>query len=120
MPEALILTGNATQKLNDLITEQNNPNLMLRIFVSGGGCSGLQYGFTFDETQEAQDVMVEKDGVRVLVDPMSLQYLRGAEIDFVEDLTGSQFVIKNPNAASSCGCGNSFTPSTGSGGCAYA
>ena len=117
---ALVLTENAVKKLASLIEEENNPNLMLRIFVSGGGCSGFQYGFTFDESKDEKDEMVEKDGVRVLVDPVSINYLRGAEVDFVEDLSGAQFVIKNPNAQSSCGCGQSFTPSEASkGGCAY-
>ncbi len=105
------LTENASNKLASLIAEENNPDLKLRIFVSGGGCSGFQYGFTFDEKQEESDFVVEADnGVKVLVDAMSINYLRGSEVDFVEDLSGSQFVIKNPNAASSCGCGQSFTP----------
>nr|CRH08184.1 Iron-sulfur cluster insertion protein erpA [Candidatus Magnetococcus massalia] len=117
---SLILTDNATKKLSTLIEEENNPNLKLRIFVSGGGCSGFQYGFTFDENQEDTDLVVEKDSVKVLVDAVSINYLRGAEVDFVEDLNGAQFVIKNPNAQSSCGCGNSFTPAAGSGGsCAH-
>ncbi|MGN7611047.1 iron-sulfur cluster insertion protein ErpA [Magnetococcales bacterium HHB-1] len=114
----ITLTNNAVQKLAKLIKDENNPKLMLRIFVAGGGCSGFQYGFTFDENKEEQDLLVEaEDGVRVLVDPASLNFLKGAEVDFVEDLSGAQFVIKNPNASSSCGCGNSFTPSP-TGGCA--
>ena len=113
----LTLTQSATKKLGTLLADENNPNLKLRIFVSGGGCSGFQYGFTFDENQEDNDELIETDGVKVLVDPMSGNYLRGAEVDYVEDLSGSQFVIKNPNAASSCGCGKSFTPNT-AGGCA--
>ncbi|MBF0148107.1 MAG: iron-sulfur cluster insertion protein ErpA [Magnetococcales bacterium] len=112
----LTLTQSATKKLGTLLADENNPNLKLRIFVSGGGCSGFQYGFTFDENQEDNDELIETDGVKVLVDPMSGNYLRGAEVDFVEDLNGSQFVIKNPNAASSCGCGKSFTPNS-AGGC---
>lgn len=116
---SVILTQNATRKLSTLLAEENNPNLKLRIFVSGGGCSGFQYGFTFDETQEESDAVVESEGVKVLVDNVSVNYLRGAEVDFVEDLNGAHFVIKNPNAASSCGCGNSFTPKEG-GGCASA
>lgn len=115
---SLILTKSATDKLADLISAENNPDLKLRIFVAGGGCSGFQYGFTFDERQEASDEVVESDGVKVLVDSTSINYLRGAQIDYVEDLNGAQFVIKNPNAASSCGCGNSFTPRDG-GGCAH-
>ncbi|MBF0176244.1 MAG: iron-sulfur cluster insertion protein ErpA [Magnetococcales bacterium] len=118
---SLTLTQNASQKLTSLLQEENNPNLKLRIFVSGGGCSGFQYGFTFDENQDAHDLLVESNGVGVLVDPMSLNYLRGAEVDFVDDLNGSHFVIKNPNAASSCGCGNSFSPKPeGGGGCGHA
>ena len=113
----LTLTQSATKKLGTLLADENNPNLKLRIFVSGGGCSGFQYGFTFDENQEDNDELIETDGVKVLVDPMSGNYLRGAEVDYVEDLSGAQFVIKNPNAASSCGCGKSFTPNT-AGGCA--
>ncbi|MBF0609622.1 MAG: iron-sulfur cluster insertion protein ErpA [Magnetococcales bacterium] len=116
---SIILTDSATRKLSDLLSEENNPNLKLRIFVSGGGCSGFQYGFTFDEQQEDSDSVVEKGGVKVLVDSVSLRYLNGAEVDFVEDLGGAQFVIRNPNAASSCGCGNSFEPKAG-GGCANA
>ncbi|MBF0187783.1 MAG: iron-sulfur cluster insertion protein ErpA [Magnetococcales bacterium] len=116
----LTLTNNATSKLDGLIKDENNPNLKLRIFVSGGGCSGFQYGFTFDENQDPKDLVVDaSDTVKVLVDPISLNYLKGAEVDFVEDLSGAQFVIKNPNAQSSCGCGNSFTPDTGGGGCAH-
>ncbi|MBF0142007.1 MAG: iron-sulfur cluster insertion protein ErpA [Magnetococcales bacterium] len=116
---SLILTESATNKLQSLISEEGNPNLKLRIFVSGGGCSGFQYGFTFDENQDEADLMVESGQVRVLVDPVSINYLKGAEVDYVEDLSGAQFVIRNPNAASSCGCGKSFTPGAG-GGCASA
>lgn len=106
----LVLTQSATRKLADLMQEEDNPNLHLRIFVTGGGCSGFQYGFTFDEQKDEADEMVESDGVRVLVDAVSIRYLRGAEVDYVEDLNGAQFVIRNPNAASSCGCGSSFEP----------
>ncbi|MBF0624185.1 MAG: iron-sulfur cluster insertion protein ErpA [Magnetococcales bacterium] len=116
---SLTLTAAASKKLGHLLQEENNPNLKLRIFVSGGGCSGFQYGFTFDDNQDAQDLCVESEGVKVLVDPTSLNYLKGAQVDYVEDLNGSQFVIKNPNAASTCGCGSSFTPAEG-GGCASA
>ncbi|MBF0284539.1 MAG: iron-sulfur cluster insertion protein ErpA [Magnetococcales bacterium] len=119
MSQALSLSSSATEKLGVLLSEENNPNLKLRIFVSGGGCSGFQYGFTFDDQQDENDEMVDYGPVKVLVDAVSIRYLRGAEIDFVEDLNGAQFVIKNPNAGSSCGCGNSFTPKEG-GGCAMA
>ncbi|MBF0434894.1 MAG: iron-sulfur cluster insertion protein ErpA [Magnetococcales bacterium] len=115
----LTLTQNACKKLGTLLADENNPNLKLRIFVSGGGCSGFQYGFTFDENQEENDELIESGGVKVLVDPMSGNYLKGAEVDYVEDLNGAQFVIKNPNAASSCGCGKSFSPAQG-GGCGNA
>lgn len=113
---SITLTTHATQKLDALLKEENNPNLKLRIFVSGGGCSGFQYGFTFDEKQDENDTIIQSDGVQVLVDTLSINYLKGAEVDYVDDLNGSQFVIKNPNAASTCGCGQSFSPST-SGGC---
>jgi iron-sulfur cluster insertion protein len=92
-----------------LIEEEGNPALNLRIYVQGGGCSGFQYGFSFDEKQTEGDVRVETDGVGLLIDPLSMQYLMGAEIDFVEDLTGAQFVIRNPNAQTTCGCGSSFS-----------
>ncbi|MBF0454603.1 MAG: iron-sulfur cluster insertion protein ErpA [Magnetococcales bacterium] len=113
---SVTLTENAVQKLSTLFAEENNPNLKLRIFVSGGGCSGFQYGFTFDENQEENDSVVEEGPVKVLVDPMSLGHLAGSQVDYVEDLNGAQFVIKNPNAASTCGCGQSFTPNA-AGGC---
>lgn len=114
---SITLTANATQKLDSLLREEDNPNTKLRIFVSGGGCSGFQYGFTFDEQQNESDIVIQSGGVRVLVDALSINYLNGAEVDYVEDLGGSQFVVKNPNASSTCGCGQSFTPSA-SGGCA--
>lgn len=105
----LVFTDSAATKVRSLIEEENNPGLMLRVFVSGGGCSGFQYGFTFDEEVQDGDTMVENCGVRLLVDPMSYQYLVGAEIDYSEGLEGSQFVIRNPNATSTCGCGSSFS-----------
>ncbi|MFC1684739.1 iron-sulfur cluster insertion protein ErpA [Pseudomonadota bacterium] len=105
----VIFTSAAASKVSQLVTEEGNPNLMLRVYIQGGGCSGFQYGFTFDETVAEGDTEVETDGVKLLVDPMSLQYLTGAEIDYVEDLQGSQFVIRNPNAATTCGCGSSFS-----------
>jgi iron-sulfur cluster insertion protein len=110
MPAPLIFTDSAVGKVRDLIAEEGNPELKLRVFVQGGGCSGFQYGFTFDEETNEDDTVVNKDGVKLLIDAMSYQYLVGAEIDYKEDIQGSQFVIKNPNATSTCGCGSSFTP----------
>jgi iron-sulfur cluster insertion protein len=109
MPAPLIFTDNAANKVLSLIEEEGNPGLKLRVFVSGGGCSGFQYGFTFDEVQNEDDTVMEKNGVSLLIDPMSYQYLIGAEIDYQENLEGSQFVIKNPNATTTCGCGSSFS-----------
>ena len=106
---ALVFTDSAAVKVGELIREEGNPNLKLRVFVSGGGCSGFQYGFTFDENEEDGDTCVVTQGVKLLVDPMSFQYLAGAEIDYKEDLEGAQFVIRNPNATTTCGCGSSFT-----------
>ncbi|HTV78254.1 MAG TPA: iron-sulfur cluster insertion protein ErpA [Steroidobacteraceae bacterium] len=106
---ALIFTDAAARKVGDLIRAEQNPKLMLRVYVQGGGCSGLSYGFEFDETQQDGDTCVENQGVRLLVDPMSVQYLMGAEIDYREGLDGAQFVIRNPNATTTCGCGSSFT-----------
>jgi iron-sulfur cluster insertion protein len=105
----LIFTENAASKVRELIEEEGTPDLKLRVFVSGGGCSGFQYGFTFDETTNDDDTVVERDGVVLLIDPMSLQYLVGAEIDYTDGLQGSQFVIRNPNATTTCGCGSSFS-----------
>ena len=105
----LNFTDNAARKVKELIDEENNPNLKLRVFISGGGCSGFQYGFTFDEVVNEDDTPMTKNGVTLLIDAMSLQYLMGAEIDYKEDLQGAQFVIKNPNATSTCGCGSSFS-----------
>lgn len=104
----VVFTDNAARKVKSLIEEEQNPTLMLRVFISGGGCSGFQYGFTFDEERADDDTALEKMGVTVLVDAMSLQYLLGAEIDYREGLEGSQFVIRNPNVTSTCGCGSSF------------
>lgn len=109
MPMPLLFTDKAAEKVKELIAEEGNADLKLRVFVSGGGCSGFQYGFTFEEAQGDDDTVVEKDGVTLLIDPMSYQYLAGAEIDYAEGLQGSQFVIKNPNAQSTCGCGSSFS-----------
>jgi iron-sulfur cluster insertion protein len=108
-PAALIFTDAAARKVGALISAEDNPKLMLRVYVQGGGCSGLQYGFEFDENLQDGDICVENQGVRLLVDPMSVQYLMGAEIDYREGLEGAQFVIRNPNATTTCGCGSSFT-----------
>jgi iron-sulfur cluster insertion protein len=109
MPAPLVFTDNAAKKVKDLIDEEGNTELKLRVFVTGGGCSGFQYGFTFDEVQNEDDTVMEKNTVKLLIDPMSYQYLVGAEIDYSEGLEGAQFVITNPNATSTCGCGSSFS-----------
>jgi iron-sulfur cluster insertion protein len=108
MQTLVTMTPNAVKKITALLAEENNPELNLRIFVQGGGCSGFQYGFTFDEQVNEDDFTLDIDGARLLVDSMSSQYLQGAEIDYTESLAGSQFAIKNPNAQTSCGCGSSF------------
>lgn len=108
MPMPFVFTDNAVRKVKELIDEEGNPELKLRVFVTGGGCAGFQYGFSFDETANEDDTAMQKDSVTLLVDPMSYQYLVGAEIDYTEGLEGAQFVIKNPNATSTCGCGSSF------------
>jgi len=108
-PTPIVFTDAAASKVSELILEEDNPDLMLRVFVAGGGCSGFQYGFTFDDSTEDGDSSVENQGVTLVVDPMSVQYLMGAEIDYKEDLQGAQFVIRNPNATTTCGCGSSFT-----------
>lgn len=105
----LVFTTAAAAKVASLIKEEGNPSLMLRVYIQGGGCSGFQYGFTFDETLQDGDTEVETDGVKLLIDPMSMQYLTGAEIDYTEGLQGAQFVIRNPNASTTCGCGSSFS-----------
>lgn len=105
----MTFTDAAAAKVSTLIQEEKNPKLMLRVFITGGGCSGFQYGFTFDEEQNPDDFVIEKHGVKLLVDSMSFQYLIGAEIDYKEDLQGSQFIIRNPNAKTTCGCGSSFS-----------
>ena len=107
--DALVFTESAATKVKALIEEEKNPNLNLRVFITGGGCSGFQYGFTFDEKIQDGDSEIEKCGVKLLVDPTSIQYLRGAEIDYQEGLEGAQFIIKNPNAKTTCGCGSSFS-----------
>ena len=106
---SLVFTDAAALKVGDLIAQEDNPDLKLRVFISGGGCSGFQYGFTFDEDTQDGDVEFENQGVTLLVDPMSFQYLIDAEIDYKEDLEGSRFVIRNPNAQTTCGCGSSFS-----------
>jgi len=108
-PAPLVFTDSAAAKVADLVAEEGNPDLKLRVFVQGGGCSGFQYGFTFDEVVNEDDTPMTKNGVTLLIDAMSLQYLMGAEIDYKEDLQGAQFVIKNPNASTTCGCGSSFS-----------
>ena len=105
----LEFTEAAANKVKVLIADEDNPDLKLRVYITGGGCSGFQYGFTFDEIANEDDTSLQKNGVTLLVDPMSYQYLVGAEIDYTEGLEGSQFVIKNPNASSTCGCGSSFS-----------
>jgi iron-sulfur cluster insertion protein len=109
MPAPFVFTDAAAVKVKTLIDEEGNPDLKLRVFVQGGGCSGFQYGFTFDETVNEDDTSMEKNGVTLLIDAMSYQYLVGAEIDYKDDIEGSQFVIKNPNATTTCGCGSSFS-----------
>ncbi|UZE98082.1 iron-sulfur cluster insertion protein ErpA [Alkalimarinus alittae] len=109
MPDPLVFTDAAASKVKNLIEEEDNPELKLRVYVTGGGCSGFQYGFTFDEAMADDDTAIEKDGVMLLVDPMSYQYLVGAVVDYSEGLQGSQFVVNNPNASSTCGCGSSFS-----------
>ena len=106
--QALVFTEDAASKVRTLIEEEGNPDLKLRIFVSGGGCSGFQYGFTFDDTVNIDDTAVQSNGVTLLIDPMSYQYLAGAEVDYKEGIEGTKFVISNPNATSTCGCGSSF------------
>jgi iron-sulfur cluster insertion protein len=109
MPAPLVFTDNAANKVKQLIEEEGNAELKLRVFVTGGGCSGFQYGFTFEEAASDDDTPMHENGVTLLIDPMSLQYLTGAEIDYQENAEGAQFVIKNPNATSTCGCGSSFS-----------
>jgi iron-sulfur cluster insertion protein len=109
MADPIVFTDSAAQKVAGLIQEEGNDNLKLRVYITGGGCSGFQYGFTFDEEINDDDTQIVKDGVTVLIDSMSIQYLSGAEIDFKEDLSGAQFVIRNPNATTTCGCGSSFS-----------
>jgi iron-sulfur cluster insertion protein len=107
-PDPLIVTSGAAQRIKTVLAKENRPNGRLRVSVSGGGCSGFQYDFALDDREEAGDVLVQREGATVVIDAMSLMYVLGAELDFVEDLTGSYFRVRNPNATASCGCGNSF------------
>ena len=107
--DPLLFTEAAARKVRELMTEEGNPELKLRVYIQGGGCSGFQYGFGFEEVMQEDDLAVVTDGVTLIVDPISLQYLEGAEVDYSESLTGAQFVIRNPNAKTTCGCGSSFT-----------
>ncbi|MEH6591095.1 MAG: iron-sulfur cluster insertion protein ErpA [Halioglobus sp.] len=108
-PTSINLSANAVRKVRDLVSEEENDDLKLRVFITGGGCSGFQYGFTFDELTADDDTLIEREGVTLLVDPMSFQYLSGSEVDYTEGLEGSRFVVKNPNATATCGCGSSFS-----------
>lgn len=108
-PASIQLSARAVQKVRELVEDEQNDELKLRVFITGGGCSGFQYGFTFDELAAEDDTAIEVDGVTVLVDPMSFQYLAGSEVDYTEGLEGSRFVINNPNATTTCGCGSSFS-----------
>ena len=108
-PSGVSFTDAAARKVQELILEEGNPALMLRVYISGGGCSGFQYGFTFDENRAEDDMAVKNEGVTLLIDPLSFQYLMGAEVDYSETLQGAQFVIRNPNATTTCGCGSSFS-----------
>lgn len=109
IPQAVLVSDSAVAKVRSLIEEEGNADLKLRVYVTGGGCSGFQYGFTFDEVVAEDDSVVERDGVKVLVDAMSYPYLVGAKVDYEEGLQGAKFVIQNPNASSTCGCGSSFS-----------
>jgi len=108
-PASLNLSERAIRKVRDLVADEGNDQLKLRVFITGGGCSGFQYGFTFDELVAEDDTTLERDGVTLLVDPMSLQYLAGSVVDYTEGLEGSRFVVDNPNATATCGCGSSFS-----------
>ena len=103
------LTKAAANKIKELISEEENQNLKLRVYITGGGCSGFQYGFAFEDEFEEEDIVFEQNGVSLLVDPMSMQYLQGAKVDYSEDISGAQFVIDNPSAQTTCGCGSSFS-----------
>ena len=108
-PAGINLTARAVNKVHELVEEEENPSLKLRVYITGGGCSGFQYGFSFEDTAAEDDTVIEREGIAVLVDPMSFQYLVGSEVDYTEGLEGSRFIINNPNAATTCGCGASFS-----------
>ena len=108
-PQSVGLTDRAVAQLQHLIADEDNPEMKLRVYVTGGGCAGFQYGFSFDEQAAEDDTAIERDGVTVIIDPLSYQYLAGAEVDYVEGLEGARFVINNPNAETTCGCGSSFS-----------
>ncbi|HSS66026.1 MAG TPA: iron-sulfur cluster insertion protein ErpA [Gammaproteobacteria bacterium] len=109
MAGALQLSSSAAHKVQELVSQQGREAALLRVYIQGGGCSGFQYGFTFEDSAQEDDTVFEKEGVRLVVDPLSFQYLMGAEVDYKEDLQGARFVINNPNAATTCGCGSSFS-----------
>jgi iron-sulfur cluster assembly accessory protein len=108
-PAGINLTARAVNKVRELVEEEQNPSLKLRVYITGGGCSGFQYGFSFEDSAAEDDTVIEREGIAVLVDPMSFQYLVGSEVDYAEGLEGSRFIINNPNAATTCGCGASFS-----------
>ncbi|MDQ6961503.1 MAG: iron-sulfur cluster insertion protein ErpA [Mariprofundaceae bacterium] len=116
---SLTLTESAANRIQNLLEQEQNSKLGLRIFVNGGGCSGFQYGFSFDEEKNNEDIKIDSHGVHLLVDPMSLKLLDGSEVDYKETTQGASFVIKNPNAGSTCGCGKSFTPAESGAGCGH-
>ncbi len=109
MQTDLSISAAAVERVYQLLSSKDNPDLMLRVYIQGGGCSGFQYGFQFDESAQEDDIAIEQSGIRILVDMLSLQYLGGAEIDFKDDLIGSRFLVNNPNASATCGCGSSFS-----------
>ena len=109
MESDLGITRGAVARVKQLLESKDNPDLMLRVYIQGGGCSGFQYGFQFDDVRQEDDVSIESQGIRILVDMLSLQYLEGAEIDYKDDLMGSRFLVNNPNASTTCGCGSSFS-----------
>ncbi|MEE4145042.1 MAG: iron-sulfur cluster insertion protein ErpA [Halieaceae bacterium] len=108
-PASINLSARAVRKVRELVAEEENQALKLRVYITGGGCSGFQYGFSFEDSAAEDDAAIEKDGVTVLVDPMSFQYLVGSEVDYTEGLEGSRFIVNNPNATTTCGCGSSFS-----------
>ena len=109
MQTDLSISDQAVDRINQLLATKDNPDLMLRVYIQGGGCSGFQYGFQFDESQQEDDIAIEQSGIKLVVDMLSLQYLGGAEIDFKDDIMGSRFLVNNPNASATCGCGSSFS-----------